>query len=104
MFPCSSCGQCCRVVGRLLKTSFINPIYNDLIRRFPYETNVDGSCVMLTDEGLCSVYDHRPLLCNLKLAALLMGFTDNSWMEIQAEDCNCLIDEAGLDDSYKIRL
>ena len=103
-FPCTSCGQCCRVVGRLLDQTFDNPIYNDLVRRFPYGTDLNGSCEMLTDDGLCSVYDHRPLLCNLKLAALLMGFVDDSWIKLQADDCNQLIDEAGLDVEYRIDL
>jgi Fe-S-cluster containining protein len=57
---------------------------------------------MLTDDGLCSVYENRPLLCNLKLAALLLGYTNDDWMELQATECNSMIKEAGLDEKYKV--
>ena len=103
-FPCSSCGECCRHVQDYLDVQYDDPVYNELINRFPYNTNEDGSCEMLTKDGLCSAYENRPLLCNLKKAALLAGFRDDSWMQMQAEVCNRLIDEAGLDNSYKIVL
>ena len=59
---------------------------------------------MLTDDGLCSVYDKRPLLCNLKLAAVLLGLHDADWMKMQADECNRMIDEAGLDEKFKVLL
>ena len=103
-FPCTSCGQCCRNVHRLLDVTHDDPVFNDLISRFPYKLKEDGSCEMLTDSGLCSVYDQRPLLCNLKRAALLLGFHDDDWMNMQADECNKMIDEAGLDEKFKVLL
>jgi len=103
-FPCTSCGQCCKNVHRLLGVTYDNPIFNDLIDRFPYKTNKDGSCEMLTDEGLCSVYDKRPLLCNLRLSSLLLGLPDDGWMQMHADECNKMIDEAGLDEKFKVLL
>lgn len=50
MFPCNRCGQCCRNI-RLTK------IYSELDRG-------DGVCKYLTG-NLCSIYDHRPLLCQV---------------------------------------
>ena len=101
-FPCTSCGQCCRNVHYLLDMPDDGSVYSELIRRFPYNTNEDGSCEMLTDDGLCSVYENRPLLCNLKLAALLVGYTNDDWMKLQATECNSMIKEAGLDEKYKV--
>ena len=103
-FPCTSCGQCCKNVGFRLSQTYDNPILNDLIDRFPYKAKDDGSCEMLTDDGLCSVYDHRPLVCNVKLGALLLGLYDDNWMEIQADECNKIIEEANLDDKFKVVL
>ena len=103
-FPCTSCGQCCRNVHRLLDVTHDNPVFNDLIHRFPYKLKEDGAFGMLTDTGLCSVYDQRPLLCNLKLAALLLGLHDDDWMRWQADERNIMIEEAGLDEKFKVLL
>lgn len=50
MFRCDKCGECCRSIGG-------NPIYADLDRG-------DGVCKYLIGD-LCSIYDRRPVLCNI---------------------------------------
>ncbi len=52
MFPCDKCGLCCQSVSK-------SPIYKELDRG-------DGTCRYYDDEKrLCSIYDKRPLLCNV---------------------------------------
>jgi len=103
-FPCTSCGECCRHVQSRLTQTYDDPILNDLMNRFPYKAREDGSCEMLTDDGLCSVYDHRPLVCNVKLGALLLGLYNDDWVQMQADACNEMIKKANLDDKFKVVL
>lgn len=49
-FPCNCCGACCRDLDR-------SPLYADL-------HDGDGVCRYLRG-NLCSIYDHRPLLCRV---------------------------------------
>lgn len=52
MFPCDKCGLCCQAVRR-------NPIYEELDRG-------DGTCRYFDDASrLCTIYERRPLLCNI---------------------------------------
>jgi len=68
-FKCSKCGACCRMIFFAIDQA--NKEHNkddpiaELIRSFPYKVRADGSCSMLGDDGLCTVYEHRPLICNV---------------------------------------
>ena len=77
---------------------------NELVRRFPYQTKDDGSCEMLTEEGKCSVYESRPLLCNVKLGAQLLQIDELEWYRMNQLGCNSMIREAGLDESFLVSL
>ena len=101
-FPCTSCGLCCTTVGSLLDQKFDDPNVQTLIDAFPFDT-VDGVCEMLKD-GLCSVYDQRPILCNVKLVGIFLGLEQNQWYKAQAATCNKVIEENQLDSSYKVVL
>ncbi|NLM01602.1 MAG: YkgJ family cysteine cluster protein [Treponema sp.] len=57
MFECDKCGLCCSHIGD-------NELYKNLDRG-------DGVCKFLKD-NLCSIYEHRPLLCRV----------DESWKNI----------------------
>ena len=59
---------------------------------------------MLTDEGLCSVYDHKPIVCSIKYTAILLGHDITDYYRISAEYCNHLITQAGLSDDYLVKL
>ena len=104
-FPCTKCGLCCTTanLGKWLDTEYIKtlpPVLQFVASKFPYQLTDDGACEMLKD-GLCSVYDDRPLLCNIKLLAKLSG--DESFFYIlNALHCNKMIDDAGLGEEYLI--
>lgn len=51
MFICDQCGKCCQNLGHL-------ELYKNLDRG-------DGVCKYLVGH-LCSIYDHRPLLCRVE--------------------------------------
>ena len=104
-YPCTRCGECCRRVQSFLEGSYEgHPILQELISRFPYKTKEDGSCEMLTDDGLCSVYDQRPLVCNIKLGQHLFKMDQMAWYRWNMEGCNRMMDEVGMDESYRVSL
>ena len=52
-FKCDCCGLCCRS-----------------LKKVPALTNFDrgdGVCIHLRDDNLCSIYEHRPEICNVDL-------------------------------------
>ena len=49
MFPCTKCGACCRHIAKVL----------------PHYDRGDGTCLHLTEDNLCAVYEHRPFVCNI---------------------------------------
>ena len=102
-FPCTSCGQCCKLVGHVLASKSPNPIIQSMIDSFPYET-VDGVCIMLDDDGLCTTYDDRPVLCNIKELGNVLGYDQIEWYKKEADACNRIIDAFQLDDKYKVVL
>ena len=101
-FPCTSCGLCCKQLGNVLKHGSTEPIIQDLINRFPYKPNSDGSCPMLDTQNRCSVYDHRPIICNIKLVAILLKQPVEERYKLSIEACNTMIRQANLDESYLI--
>lgn len=53
MFKCDKCGQCCRHLAN-------SEVYKELDRG-------DGVCKYL-DGNLCSIYNDRPVICNIDKA------------------------------------
>lgn len=51
-FPCNKCGQCCKHIDRIPQLSDFD--------------NGDGVCIHL-ENNLCSIYEHRPEICNVKV-------------------------------------
>ena len=74
-FPCTSCGECCKKIGALLAVKDIpDPVTKLLIDAFPYKAQwQNGWCEKLTEDNKCSVYNDRPLLCNIREVAALRG-------------------------------
>ncbi len=108
-FPCTQCGECCRHISSVLDHASIEyktspTVIKDLIDRFPYEVNSDGSCSMLDDNGLCKVYDNRPIICNVRLGGILLHQNEEEWYQNRAKGCNKLIKEANLDPKFLIPL
>lgn len=104
-FPCSGCGQCCRFIGKVLNSNVdVNTPIGALIKEFPYKPNEQGDCEMLVD-GKCSVYENRPVLCNIQKMSELFYSDDPIGHYLDcAYVCNALIQHAGLDSSYMINV
>ena len=106
-FPCTSCGECCKNIGsgfeKTLKTD-VPLVIKDLIKQFPYKLDENGACSMLNADNSCSVYDHRPIICNMKLGAKLLGLDEYTWFKQNADACNELIRLANLDDRYLVTI
>ena len=93
-FLCSQCGACCRRAGIWEVAKYGLPIKKD------------GSCGHLKN-NLCSIYEERPLICRAKEFGIFIkkrhsNFNIKQWYIDQTKECHKLIDEDGLDDSYKI--
>ena len=93
-FLCSQCGACCRRAGEWGGAKYGLPIKKD------------GSCAHLKD-NLCSIYEDRPLICRAKKFGKFIkkrhpNFDIKQWYINETKGCHKLIDEDGLDDSYKI--
>lgn len=101
-FPCTNCGLCCKTIGALLKTPQEHPIIQQWVDMFPYKTDELGTCEQLDENNRCKVYDQRPLLCNVKLAGLLLNIDPHVWFEYNIQACNKLINDAGLGKEYLV--
>ena len=102
-FPCTGCGQCCRRLDEILAglSKVNNPALQFLLEKFPYAPNPDGSCPMLQD-GLCAIYNDRPMLCNLETIQRVLDVPDAVWFQLNAASCNKLIREAELDEAWMV--
>ena len=108
-FPCTSCGQCCRVIGEYFDHSHSNYksaslAVKTLIDAFPYDINPDNSCSMLSEDGLCTVYENRPIICNTKFAPQLNHMSQSQFNQLMAQHCNILINAANLDPKYLVQI
>lgn len=102
-FPCTGCGECCRRLQSLLEANHEHPILKELVERFPFKTTESGACEMLMEDGSCGCYDQRPILCNVKLGAVVLGVDEDEWFRFNAAACNKLIVNAGLDEKYFVK-
>lgn len=66
-FKCVSCGLCCHDLKSRFKDRYdqLGEDYKFAVDRFPYEMK-DGPCEKLGEDGKCTVYEDRPLLCDVK--------------------------------------
>ena len=79
-FECKRCGRCC-----------LNPRSVGLLGfDFPYGVKADGRCEMLTDDNLCMVYEDRPVTCNLKEIANLLGINEEEFYVMNKKGCGAL--------------
>ena len=89
-FPCTGCGLCCRNIQNALTwdaPKWMKPA----IAAFPYKVMPDGSCEMMVGNQ-CSVYEDRPLLCNLERQAeeLDMPMNRQEWFDMNVKGCHTL--------------
>lgn len=90
-FECTGCGLCCTRMEKVLNTPPVFRWMEPLIAAFPYGTDENGACMMLVD-GQCSVYEDRPLLCDVERMAdeLDIGMTKEVWFEMNYAGCRKL--------------
>ena len=91
VFECTQCGLCCKHCVRALDKTRNPEWMHPAIDLFPYKTNEDGSCEKMVDNQ-CSVYENRPLMCNIKQAAeqLDMPISTNDWYQLNYIGCAVL--------------
>jgi Fe-S-cluster containining protein len=101
-FPCSGCGACCKRVDKL--TSFskgIGELYNvDL--SFPFKFDETGRCEKLTDKNQCSVYEERPLICNIEELGKIFPLSKQGFFDLNKTQCNKIMDEDGIPIEFRI--
>jgi len=91
-FLCSKCGACCRAAGKMDGAKYGLPIKKD------------GSCAHLIGNE-CSIYKDRPSICKVSNTTHKPFYQSKKSYFIQAtKRCHELIDEEGLDSSYKINI
>lgn len=104
-FECSGCALCCRHLAKAIENVKAWDWAKKAADEFPYKALADGECEMLVDNR-CSVYETRPLLCDIERAAdeLDLPFSKAEWFRLNAMACNSAIDEAGLAEIFKVRV
>lgn len=94
-FPCTKCGACCRRAGK----------------RGLMPSKEDGSCIHLLPDNTCSIYTHRPPICNVhdmfdiwdtSLKLREQGYTREEYYAVNSEKCNEMMDEDGLPEHFRI--
>lgn len=102
-FPCTGCGGCCRLIGDILANPErqTHAVMRKAVEEFPFTADENGACEMLINNK-CSVYEDRPLLCNVRALGELMQVEETAWNRMNAAACNLIIDQLGLDPLYKI--
>jgi Fe-S-cluster containining protein len=106
MFPCSGCGACCKRVGKLIDSvkggEYEEFSIGKLLQAFPHQYNEAGVCEMLDNNG-CKVYEDRPLICRVDDLMIAMGQDKHTWYKDNVSACNQIMDEDGIDKSYRIK-
>jgi hypothetical protein len=61
-------------------------------REFPYKARADGVCEKLGEDNRCTVYDNRPLLCNIDRMASepSLPMSKIEWYSMNYQGCNTL--------------
>uniref|UniRef100_A0A6M3M1G8 Putative zinc-or iron-chelating protein n=1 Tax=viral metagenome TaxID=1070528 RepID=A0A6M3M1G8_9ZZZZ len=101
MFPCSKCGCCCKRIDKAVFNVGIKADDNALF--FPYTWDSTGRCKKLTKKNRCSVYDNRPLICNIDKLFELLDMPKNDYYKLNIDICNTLMDEDKVPLKYRIR-
>ncbi|EOV9526626.1 YkgJ family cysteine cluster protein [Bacillus cytotoxicus] len=91
-FPCTKCGICCQNVQGIDSLSHLN--------------RGDGCCVHYdTDNHSCTIYEERPLLCNIALAyeeLFKKSMSKKDFYLLNVEACNELQEMHQVPSAYRI--
>lgn len=98
-FNCEKCGACCKFVGFVVKqvqdhhkrgVDLPHPF--NLFNDFPHEIKENGTCSMLDENNLCTIYKMRPAVCNVQtmynIYYNMMG--KEKYLEVSKEACQTL--------------
>ena len=106
VFPCTSCGGCCSIIGRMLSSIEKYPLeLRTELEKFPYKTDEVGVCEMLTEDKKCKIYKKRPLICNINrtFEKIYKGnITRRHFYKKNINMCNEIIDSLNIDKQFKI--
>jgi len=102
-FPCTFCGCCCSHVDMAIENArkSPHPVWNNSAETFPFSYDINGKCEKLINNK-CSVYEDRPLLCNLKKLGELLELDTKTWYYMVSKSCNQLMDQENVPDEYRI--
>ena len=82
----------------------MNNTDKDNLLYFPYKWDESGRCEMLTEDNKCSIYEDRPLVCNVDKLLSLIEIPKEQFYEINVASCNKMMDEDELPIKYRIKL
>ena len=91
-FNCTSCGLCCKQIGKILKYGAPFDFLEKATKAFPYQAREDGSCEKLDADNKCSVYADRPLLCDISRMGdePYMPMSKEVWYKMNYAGCEAL--------------
>ena len=95
---CNGHATCCTHIGTLIAArGKIGEPWEDLLNEFPYDARPDGTCEMLGDDGKCSVYHDRPMICNVEESRIIVEPQTpiEKWLEQQEKGCKELMADSG---------
>lgn len=104
MFPCTKCGSCCRRIKEAVKNAMELSTFDLRFKEvadFPFGYDENGSCDKLINNQ-CSVYEERPLICNIDKMGELLGIEQSENYKINIQSCNSLMVKDGIFEQYKI--
>jgi Fe-S-cluster containining protein len=78
------------------------------LENFPHETDHNGVCSKLDKKNMtCTIYEDRPMICRIDdyHKKYLSANVDLSiWHKYNADMCNKMINQAGIDKSFLVKL
>lgn len=100
-FPCTGCGCCCKRVdigvNRIKELAIDKPEFS-----FPYKWDQTGRCENLQDDNSCSIYDKRPIICNIDKVISLLKISKKEFYKLNIISCNKMMDEDNISSKYRI--
>lgn len=102
-FPCSGCGCCCKRIDKLLNSLQFFSEEDQEILNFPYK-HKNGICENLNEQNECSIYENRPLICNVDKFAEYYNKEKKSFYLNTIEVCNEIMDEDNIDEKFRIKI
>jgi Fe-S-cluster containining protein len=100
-FPCTGCGCCCRRINQAVRHFNINDKKHPLY--FPYGWDEDGVCDNLTEDNKCTIYEERPLICNIEKFGKYMELNPKEFFAQNIRACNYMMDLDNIPLQFRIK-